>query len=133
MEVLSQNFWHSIALPNIVYIYNMSVFPLASELHERAPSHCSLLWYEKGIVYQQIIQNIGVETLNSTTLQSFVHVSTQVIELHKHECPILMYGPKLFFVVFQKKRCLHKCYYAYFLRVTELYHPTKFHVLVYFG
>ena len=60
----------------------MSVFSLASEL---ASSHCSLLWYKKGIVYQQIIQNINVETLNSTTLQSFMNVSTQVIELHELE------------------------------------------------
>ena len=41
-------------------------------------------------------QNSGVKSLNSTSVQSFVHVSTQVIELQEHACPILMYGPKLF-------------------------------------
>ena len=103
------------------------------ELHGRASSHCSLLWYEKGIVYQQILNYVGMKSLNSTSLQSFVHESILVNELHEDVCPILMYGPKLFFVVFQKSRCLHKFYYAYFLRVTKLYHPTKFHVLEYCG
>ena len=44
-------------------------------------------------------QSIGVE---STSVQNLVHVSIQVIELQKHACPILMYGPKLFYV-FPKK------------------------------
>ena len=29
---------------------------LVSELHKHANSHCSLLWCEKGIVYQQVIK-----------------------------------------------------------------------------
>jgi hypothetical protein len=37
----------SIAIPSIVYTI--------SELPKRASFHCSLLWYAKGIVYQQII------------------------------------------------------------------------------
>ena len=78
-------------------------------------------------------QNSGVKSLNSTSVQSFVHVSTQVIELQELACPILMYGPKLFFVVFQKRRCLHKCYYAYCLRIIKVYHLTKFQVLIYSG
>ena len=76
-------------------------------------------------------QNSGVKSLNSTSVQSFVHVSTQVIELQELACPILMYGPK-FFVVFQK-RCLHKFYYAYCLRIIKVYHLTKFQVLIYSG
>ena len=76
---------------------------------------------------------IGAESLNSTCLQSFVHVCIQVIELHELACCIVMYGSKLFFVVFQKRRCLHKFYYVYFLRVTKLYHLTKFQMLVYSG
>ena len=48
-------------------------------------------------------QNSGVKSLNSTSVQSFVHVITQVIELQEHACPILMYGPKLFFCGFPKK------------------------------
>ena len=49
-ENIVMRLWHSIAGPNIVYI-SLSI----SELHERASPHCSLLWYENGIVYQQII------------------------------------------------------------------------------
>ena len=111
---------------NNVYI-SLSI----SELQEHASSHCSLLWYTKRIVYQQNYYKIGAESLNSTCLQSFVHVCIQVIELQELACRIVMYGPKLFFVVFQKGRCLHKFYYAYFLRVTKLYHLTKFQMLVY--
>ena len=29
---------------------------LVRELHKDAYSHCCLLWYEKGIVYQQVIR-----------------------------------------------------------------------------
>ena len=86
--------------------------------------------HTKGIVYQQNYHKIGAESLNSTCLESFVHVCIQVIELQELTRRIVMYGPKLFFVVFQK-RCLHKCYYAHFLRVTKLYHLTKFQMLVY--
>ena len=84
--------------------------------------HC-LLNYDK----------IGAKSLYSTCLQSFVYVCIQVIELQELAYRIVMYGPKLFFVVFQKRRCLHKFYYAYFLRVTKLYHLTKFQMLVYSG
>ena len=45
-----------------------------NELQEHASSHCSLLWYTKGIVYQQNYYTIGAESLSSTCLQSFVHV-----------------------------------------------------------
>ena len=76
---------------------------------------------------------IGAESLNSTCLQSFVHVCIQVIELQELACCIVMYGPKLFFAVFQKRRCLHKFDYAYFLRVIKLYHLTEFQMLVYSG
>ena len=54
-----------------------------SELQEHASSHCSLLWNTKGIVYQQNYYLIGAESLNSTCLQSFVHVCIQVIELQE--------------------------------------------------
>ena len=73
-----------------------------SELQEHASFHYFLLWYTKGIVYQQNYYKIGAESLNSTCLQSFVHVCIQVIELQELACRIVMYGPKLFFVVFQK-------------------------------
>ena len=100
-------------------------------LQEHASSHCSLLWYTKGIVYQQNYYKIGAESLNSTCLQSFVHVCIQVIELQEFACHIVMYGPKLFFE--KGDVYIHKFDYAYFLRVTELYHLTKFQMLVYSG
>ena len=40
----------------IPYIVCISLF--ISELQEYASSHCSLLWYGKGIVYQQIIKTM---------------------------------------------------------------------------
>ena len=61
-----------------------------------------MLWYTKGIVYQQNYHKIGAESLNSTRLQSFVHVCIQVIELQELACRIVMYGPKMFFVVSEK-------------------------------
>ena len=106
------------------------MFISINELQEHASSHCSLLWYTKGIVYQQNYYKIGAESLNSTCIQSFVHVCIQVIELQEFACRIVMYRAKLFFVVFQIRRCLYKFYYAYFLRVTKLYHLTKFQMLV---
>ena len=62
----------------------------------------------RAFVYQQITKYVDIK---SSSLQSFVYESIQVIELQEHACPILMYGQKLFFVVFQK-RCLYKFYYA---------------------
>ena len=54
--------------------------------------------YTNGIVHQQkYYYKIGAESLNSTCLQSFVHVCIQVIELQELACCIVMYGPKLFF------------------------------------
>ena len=43
-------FLHSITLPFFVLV-SLSI----NELYEHASSHCSLLWYEKDFVYQQII------------------------------------------------------------------------------
>ena len=65
-------------------------------------SHCSLLWYTKGIVYQQNYYKIGAKSLNSTSLQSFVRVCIQVIELHELACRIIMYGRSCF-LRFSKK------------------------------
>ena len=63
-------FSYSTTVSNIVYISHS-----ISELQEHASSHCSLLWYTKGIVYQQNYHKIGVESLNSTCFQSFVPFS----------------------------------------------------------
>ena len=57
---------HSTALPNFVHV-SLSI----SELHENASSHCSLLWYEKAFVYQQIITTVVVshETLYRVSIE----------------------------------------------------------------
>ena len=72
-----------------------------SELQEQASSYF-LLWYTSGIVYQQNYHKIGAKSLNSTCLQSVVHVCVQVNELQELARPIVMYGPK-FFLWFSKK------------------------------
>ena len=69
-----------------------------SELHQCA---YSLLWCEKGIVYQQVI---GILVSYHICLSSFMHPSVQVKELHKHACPIVMYRPKLFSCLFSSKK-----------------------------
>ena len=56
---------------------------------------------QKGHCLPTNYQNSGVKSLNTTSVQSFVHVSIQIIELQEYACPILKYGPELFFVVFQ--------------------------------
>ena len=50
-----KGFLHSIALQNFVSV-SLSI----SELYEDASSHCSLLWYEKEFVYQQIITTLVI-------------------------------------------------------------------------
>ena len=62
----------------------------------------------KGCCLPTSYQNVGVVSVYPTCEPSFMHPSTLVRELHKFACPIVMYGPKLFIVVFQKVRCLPK-------------------------
>ena len=62
----------------------------------------------KGYCLPTSYQNIGVVSVYPTCLPSFMHPSSLVRELHKLACPIVMYGPKLFIVIFQKVRCLPK-------------------------
>ena len=52
----------------------------------------------EGALFTNKLSNIAVKLFNLTFLQTFVHVPIQVIK-----CRILMYGPKSFFVVFQKE------------------------------
>ena len=73
--------YQSFHVTNIVYI-SLSI----SELREHVPSYCSLLWYTKSIVYQQNYYKICAESLNSTCLQSFVHLCIQIIELQELAC-----------------------------------------------
>ena len=82
----------------VLTFYSCTKYSLSiSDLQEQASSHCSLLWYTKGIVYQQNYHTIGAVSLNCTC---FVHVRIQVQELAHR---IVMYGPKLFFWWFSKK------------------------------
>ena len=57
--------YQQIILPSIILPSFVLVSLSISELHEHASSHCSLLWYEKDFVYQQIITTLMIshETL----------------------------------------------------------------------
>ena len=74
--------------------------------------------------------NSYCQHVNSTYSLSVAHVTIPVRNLHKHTCPYIMYGPKLFLVVFTNVRCLQHISIAYSLRITKLHISTKFHVLV---
>ena len=71
-----------------------------SELHERA--YFLFIVVRKGYCLPTSYQNIGVISIIPTCLPSFTHPSIQVREFHKHACLIVMYGPKMFIVVFKK-------------------------------
>ena len=66
---------------HIINPYLFTKFHTSKHLDKRVTqtwcSHCSLLWCEKGI------QNVGVVSVISTCLQSFMHPSILVRELHK--------------------------------------------------
>ena len=62
----------------------------------------------KRVLFTNKLSEFGVVSVVPTCLPSFMHPSILVRELHKFACPIVMYGPKLFIVVFQKVRCLPK-------------------------
>ena len=70
--------------------------------------HIVLCCGAKGYCLPTSYQNVGVVSVFPTCLPSFMHPSILVRELHKLACLIVMYGPKLFIVVFQKVRCLPK-------------------------
>ena len=70
--------------------------------------HVVLCVVRKGYSLQTSYRNVGVVSVFPTCLPSFIHLRILVRELHKLACPIVMYGPKLFIVVFQKVRCLPK-------------------------
>ena len=86
----------------------MSVFPFVSYNNVHIP--IVLFCGAKRVLFTNKLSEYWCHNLSlkPTCLSSFMHPSLQVRELHKHACPILMYGPKLFFVVFQTVRCLHK-------------------------
>ena len=81
--------------------YCVSVFPLVSYMNMHLPIvHCC------GTIIPTYYHNSGVKSLNATSIPRFVHVGIQLCELHKPACCLGMYGQKLFFVVFQKVKCL---------------------------
>ena len=88
-----------------IYCFTKYVY-VSPELHGHASSHCSSLWYEKGIAYQQIIKLVGIKPLNPPSLKSFVYGSIQVIELHE----LFNVWAKAIFHGFPKRRYLRRLY-----------------------
>ena len=100
------------------------------ELHKNAYTHCCLLWCENGIVCQQVIRMLVsyhyVVSLIPTCLQSFIHPSVLVRELHNmHVHIVLCCGAKR--VLFTNK--LSECW----CRISIPYLFTKCHASKHFG
>ena len=60
-----------------------------------------MLQYEQ-VVCQQLVYNMFVTALDSIPVPDFMACGIIVSVLHEHVGPIVMYGPWLVFVVFQK-------------------------------
>ena len=103
----------------------MSVFPLVSYINMHIPICCGA----KRVLFTNKLSEYCVISLNPTCLSSFMHPSIQVRELHKHACPILMYGPKLFCGFPKGKVLIQNFKYAYTLHVTKLYILPSFIIL----
>ena len=101
-----------IRMCHIINAYLLTKFHTSKHLGKRVTQTCmfTMLFVvvRKGYCLPTSYQNVGVVSVYRTCLQSFMHPSTLVRELRKLACPIVMYGPKLFIVVFQKVRCLPK-------------------------
>ena len=97
---------------HIINPYLFTKFHTSKHLGKRVTQTCIFTLFfvvvRKGYCLPISYQNVGVVSLIPTCLQSFIHPSILVRELHKLVCPIVMYGPKLFIVVLQKVRCLPK-------------------------
>ena len=83
----------------ILLLYQVSCVPLVSYINMHIPI-VFCCGAKRVLFLPRSYQNVGVISLNPTCLPSFMYSSLQIRELHKHACPILMYGPKLFIVVF---------------------------------
>ena len=97
---------------HIINSYRFTKFHTSKHLGKRVTQTCMFTLFfvvvRKGCCLPTSYQNVGVVSVYPTCVLSFMHPSTLVRELHKLACPIVMYGPKLFIVVFQKVRCLPK-------------------------
>ena len=113
---------------HIINPYLFTKFHTSKHLGKRVTQTCMFTLFfvvvRKGYCLPTSYQNVGVVSVIPTCLPSFMHPSILVIELHKLACPIVMYGPKLFIVVFQKLRCLPKLYYAYSLSPKSISLPS---------
>ena len=97
---------------HVINSYLFTKFRTSKHLGKRVTQTCMFTLFfvvvRKGYCLPTSCQNVGVIFVFPTCLPSFMHPSISVRELHKLACPIVMYGPKLFIVVFQKVRCLPK-------------------------
>ena len=97
---------------HIINSYLLTKFHTSKHLGKRVTQTCMFTLFfvvvRKGCCLPTSYQNVCVVSVYPTCIPSFMHPSTLVRELHKLACPIVMYGPKLFIVVFQKVRCLPK-------------------------
>ena len=97
---------------HIINSYRFTKFHTPKHLGKRVTQTCMFTLFfvvvRKGCCLPTSYQNVGVVSVYPTCVLSFMHPSTLVRELHQLACPIVMYGPKLFIVVFQKVRCLPK-------------------------
>ena len=95
---------------HIINPYLLTKFHTSKPLGKRVTQTCMFTLFfvvvRKGYCLPTSYQNVGVVSVFPTCLPSFMHPSILVRELHKLACPIVMYGLKLFIVVFQKVRCL---------------------------
>ena len=93
--------------------YLFTKFHTSKRLDMRVTQTCMFTLFfvvvQKGVVYQQVISIpylccISIPYL-LTKFHASKHFGKRVTQL---ACPIVMYGPKLFIVVFHKVRCLPK-------------------------
>ena len=84
----------------LIVVPNLCISVPICELHECASSHVLHCGAKRALQITKYY--VGVKSLNSTSLQSFVRESVQVTELQEHARPISMYGPNLY-LWFSKK------------------------------
>ena len=97
---------------HIINPYLLTKFHTSKYLGKRVTQTCMFTLFfvvvRKGYCLPTSYQNVGVVSVFPTCFPSFMHLSILVRELCKLACPIVMYWPKLFIVVFQKVRFLPK-------------------------
>ena len=85
---------------SLIPIYLFTKFHTSKHSGKRVTQTCMFTLFfvvvRKGYCLPTSYQNVGVVSVIPTCLQSFMHPSILVSELHKLACPIVMYGLKLF-------------------------------------